>query len=247
MRTFGIIGYPLKQTFSPTYFGEKFSKEGIDARYLTFPLSSITDFKGLLEQHPYIAGLNVTIPYKEQVIPYLDELDSEAAKIGAVNVIKFTRNGGKLHLKGYNSDVKGFLDSLKPMIKPWHTKALIFGTGGASKAVAHALANEGILYRFVSRNPKSSSEVGYSDLSPEIISEYKLLINTTPLGMYPNSDNAPEIPYEGIGDKHLAYDVVYNPDTTLFLKKAQERGAQIKNGLDMLYLQAKEAWRIWNL
>ncbi|HHT99696.1 MAG TPA: shikimate dehydrogenase [Bacteroidales bacterium] len=247
MRTFGIIGYPLKQTFSPTYFGEKFSKEGIDARYLTYPLSSITEFKGLLEQHPYIAGLNVTIPYKEQVIPYLDELDSEAAKIGAVNVIKFTREGDKLHLKGYNSDVKGFLDSLKPMMKSWHTKALILGTGGASKAVAHALAREGILYRFVSRNPKSSAEVSYADLNPEIISEYKLIINTTPLGMYPNSDSAPDIPYEGIGEKHLAYDVVYNPDTTLFLKKAQENGAQIKNGLDMLYLQAEEAWRIWNL
>ncbi|ASB50751.1 shikimate dehydrogenase family protein [Alkalitalea saponilacus] len=247
MRTFGLIGYPLSHSFSQGYFTEKFKKEKIDARYLNFPIASISEFKGLLEQHPYLAGLNVTIPYKEQVIPFLDELDEEAGLIGAVNVIKISWNNNKPFLKGFNSDVTGFFNSLTPLIKPEHTKALILGTGGASKAVSHALLKAGILYRFVSRTPKAPSHVSYDSLTPEIISEYKIIINTSPIGMHPNTEEAPDIPYESITENHLVYDLIYNPETTLFMEKAAEKGATIKNGLEMLHLQAEEAWRIWNM
>jgi shikimate dehydrogenase len=246
MRTFGLIGYPLSHSFSQGYFSDKFKKEDIEARYLNFPIASINDFKGLLDQHPYLAGLNVTIPYKEQVLPYLDELDDEAAQIGAVNVIKISWNNKKAVLKGFNSDVKGFFNALKPLLQPWHGKALILGTGGASKAVAHALLKAGILYRFVSRNPKGPSQVDYASLTPEIISEYKLIINTSPLGMYPNMERCPELPYEAMTAQHLVFDLIYNPETTLFMKRASENGAVVKNGLEMLHLQAEEAWKIWN-
>lgn len=246
MRTFGLIGYPLTHSFSQKYFSKKFEDEGIDARYLNFPLNNIGELKGLLEQHPYLAGLNITIPYKEQVLPFLDELDTEAGHIGAVNVIKITWNQGKAHLKGYNSDLKGFSESLAPLLKDHHRKALILGTGGASKAVAHGLLKAGILYRFVSRSPKGPAQVSYEALSPEILSEYKVIVNTSPLGMSPNTDQCPLLPYEALGADHLCYDLIYNPETTLFLQKAAEQGAVIKNGLDMLHLQAEAAWRIWN-
>ncbi len=246
MRTFGLIGYPLTHSFSQGYFSEKFKNEGIEARYLNFPISSIHDFCGLLEQHPYLAGLNVTIPYKEQVLPYLDELDDEAARIGAVNVIKIFWDKKRPFLKGYNSDVKGFFNALQPLLQPWHGKALILGTGGASKAVAHGLLNAGILYRFVSRHPKGPSQVSYEALTPEIISEYKLIINTSPLGMYPNIETCPPLSYEAITQQHLIFDLIYNPETTLFMKRASENGAVVKNGLEMLHLQAEEAWKIWN-
>jgi shikimate dehydrogenase len=246
MRTFGLIGYPLSHSFSQGYFTDKFRNEGIEARYLNFPIASINDFRGLLDQHPYLAGLNVTIPYKEQILPYIDELDEEAAHIGAVNVIKVIWKNKKPLLKGYNSDVKGFLDALQPMLQPWHGKALILGTGGASKAVAHGLLKAGILYRFVSRNPQTPSQVSYDSLTPEIISEYKLIINTSPLGMYPKTDECPDLPYAAISEKHLIYDLIYNPQMTLFMKRAAENGAVVKNGLEMLHLQAEEAWRIWN-
>ncbi len=246
MRTFGLIGYPLSHSFSQGYFSDKFRNENIEARYLNFPIASINEFKGLLDQHPYLAGLNVTIPYKEQVLPYLDELDDEAAQIGAVNVIKISWIHNKPILKGYNSDVKGFFNALNPMLQPWHGKALILGTGGASKAVAHALLKAGILYRFVSRHPKGPTQVDYASLTPEIISEYKLIINTSPLGMYPNMERCPDLPYEAISAQHLVFDLIYNPETTLFMKKAAENGAVVKNGLEMLHLQAEEAWKIWN-
>jgi shikimate dehydrogenase len=247
MRTFGLIGYPLGHSFSQGYFSKKFEEEKIDARYLNFAIPTINEFKGLLNQHPYLAGLNVTIPYKQQVIPFLDELDDEASKIGAVNVIKITWKGDKPVLKGYNSDVHGFLESLQPLLQPWHSKALILGTGGASKAVAHGLLKAGILYRCVSRNPKSPAHVSYSSLTPEILSEYKVIINTSPLGMYPETETCPPIPYEGITSQHLVYDLIYNPAETLLMKKASQKGALTKNGLEMLRLQAEEAWRIWNL
>ncbi len=246
MRTFGLIGYPLTHSFSQGYFSDKFKNEGIEARYLNFPIASISDFRGLLEQHPYLAGLNVTIPYKEQILPYLDELDDEAARIGAVNVIKIIWQNKKPVLKGYNSDVKGFFNALKPLLQPWHGKALILGTGGASKAVAHGLLNAGILYRFVSRTPKGPSQVNYEALTPEIISEYKLIINTSPLGMFPDIKNCPPLPYDAITEQHLIFDLIYNPETTLFMKRASENGAVVKNGLEMLHLQAEEAWQIWN-
>ncbi|HBG86730.1 MAG TPA: shikimate dehydrogenase [Marinilabiliaceae bacterium] len=247
MKTFGIIGYPLAQSFSQSYFSEKFQKLGIDARYLSFPIPAITEFRGLLQQHPYLAGLNVTIPYKEQILPFLDDLDKEAGLIGAVNVIKINWDGKKPYLVGYNSDVKGFHDSLQALLKPIHNKALILGTGGASKAVAHALIKLGVSFRFVSRTPKAPAHVSYEELTPEIMEEYKLIINSSPVGMYPNSDQSPAIPYNCLSANHLVYDLVYNPDPTIFLKKASENGAMVKNGLEMLHLQAEEAWRIWNL
>lgn len=248
MKTFGLIGYPLSHSFSQGYFSKKFESERIDARYLNFAIEKIDEFPGLLKQHPYLAGLNVTIPYKQQIVPYLNELDTEASEIGAVNVIKITWTySGEPYLKGYNSDVKGFVGSLEPMLKPWHSKALILGTGGASKAVAHGLLKSGILYRLVSRKPQGASHVSYDDLTPEIISEYKLIINTSPKGMFPNVDECPSIPYHAITEKHLVIDLIYNPETTLFMKKASQKGAIVKNGMEMLHLQAEEAWRIWNL
>ena len=246
MRTFGLIGYPLSHSFSQGYFSEKFKNEGIKARYLNFPIASINDFSGLLDQHPYLAGLNVTIPYKEQVLPYLDELDDEAARIGAANVIKIIWKDNKRILKGYNSDINGFLHALRPLLQPWHTKALILGTGGASKAVSYALLKAGIFYRFVSRTPKAPAQVNYNELTPEIVSEYKVIINTSPVGMYPNTESRPDLPYEAISKQHLIFDLIYNPKMTLFMKSAAENGAIVKNGLEMLHLQAEESWKIWN-
>ena len=168
MNTFGLIGFPLSHSFSLGYFTDKFKNGKIDARYLNFAIETIAEFSGLLKQHPYLAGLNVTIPYKQQIISFLDELDAEASEVGAVNVIKITWNENKPYLKGYNSDVKGFMESLEPLLKPWHSKALILGTGGASKAVAHSLLKAGLLYRMVSRHPQGASHVSYTDLTPEI-------------------------------------------------------------------------------
>jgi shikimate dehydrogenase len=246
MKTYGLIGFPLSHSFSQKYFTDKFSKEKIDARYLNFPIESISELPGLLKQHPYLAGLNVTIPYKQQIIPFLNELDAETSEIGAVNVVKITWANGQPILKGYNSDVKGFTRSLEPLLKPVHNKALILGTGGASRAVAHGLLKLGILYRLVSRNPQGPSHVSYNDLTPEIISEYKLIINTSPVGMYPNVDQCPTIPYEAISDQHVVFDLVYNPEQTLLMQKSAAQGATVKNGLEMLHLQAEEAWHIWN-
>ena len=246
MKTYGLIGYPLEHSFSQRYFTEKFEKEDINARYLNFPISSIEDFPELFTHHPYLAGLNVTIPYKEQVFKYLDDINPVAEKIGAVNVIKITWNNLNYKLKGYNSDIVGFRASLFPLLTIDHKKALVLGTGGASKAVAEALNLLNIDFKYVSRSPKGSGIIAYEDLNEEIVAEYKLIINTTPLGMYPNVDNCPDIPYDAITPGHLLYDLVYNPEETLFLKKGREKGAKTKNGLEMLYLQAEEAWRIWN-
>ncbi len=246
MKTYGLIGYPLEHSFSQHYFTKKFKRENIEARYLNFAISDIKEFPELLAHHPYLAGLNVTIPYKQQVIDFLDAVDSIANEIGAVNVIKIIREGEKVSLKGYNSDVVGFVRSLAPLIKPEHKKALILGTGGASKAVAHGLRQMGLLYRFVSRTPFNPSQVSYESLTPEIVSHYKLIINTTPLGMFPRNQTCPDIPYESITPQHLAYDLVYNPPSTLFMQKCASKGAVVKNGLEMLHLQAEAAWEIWN-
>ncbi len=246
MKTYGLIGFPLKHSFSQKYFTEKFTKESINARYLNFPISSIKDFPELFKHHPYLAGLNVTIPYKQQVISFLDELDDIAKKIGAVNVIKILWKNNKPNLKGYNSDFVGFKNSLTPLLTQEHKKALILGTGGASKAVAEALKQLNIDFKYVSRTPKKSGVLTYDLVTGEILSEYTLIVNTTPLGMYPNIETYPNIPYDAISSEHLFYDLVYNPEETLFLKNAKAYGAKIKNGLEMLYLQAEEAWRIWN-
>lgn len=246
MKTYGLIGYPLAQSFSQKYFSAKFEKEGINAQYLNFPIPTIDEFKELIGHHPYIAGMNVTIPYKERVIPFLDELDDTAREIGAVNVIKFNWDGTKPHLKGYNSDTIGFYNSLKPLLQPHHTKALILGTGGAAKSVAYSLKKLGISYRFVSRQPHGLGHVTYDQLTREIMESYHLIVNTSPLGMYPNVNASPDIPYQFLGKQHLLYDVVYNPEVTEFLQKGLEQGASIKNGLEMLHLQANAAWEIWN-
>lgn len=242
---YGLIGYPLTHSFSQQYFNRKFDAEHIAARYVNFEIPEISDFTDIIKGNPNIKGLNVTIPYKEQVIPYLDELDPDTAEIGAVNVIKFIRNGNQLRLKGYNSDVIGFSDSLSPLLTADMKYALVLGTGGASKAVMHALRKLGITPTLVSRTP-APGRYTYSDLTPEIMAKNLLIVNTTPLGMYPHMDECPAIPYDCLTPAHLCYDLLYNPDVTLFMKKSAEHGASTKNGLEMLLLQAFAAWNIWN-
>jgi len=245
MRYFGIIGYPLTHSYSSVFFTDKFKLLNIDAQYINFPIESINLLPDLLKSHPNLEGLNVTMPYKEQIFPFLDELNIEVEKTSAVNVVKIIHKDKKIKLKGYNTDVYGFVNSIIPLLKPHHKKALILGTGGASKAVAYGLSLLDINYFSVSRF-SSENNLDYNLLTPEIISEHKLIINTTPLGMYPDVDSFPEIPFQGFSKEHLAYDLIYNPDTTLFLEKASNYGAIVKNGLEMLVLQAEEAWRIWN-
>lgn len=237
---YGIIGYPLAHSFSPAYFKKKFAEHHTDAIYEAFSLADINEFPALLSTHPDIAGLNVTIPHKEAVIEYLDELDSIAAEIGAVNCIVF-KNGKR---KGYNTDIIGFERSLIPLLQPQHTQALILGTGGSSKAVAYVLKQLGIGYRFVSRT-KQGDCLTYEELAPEVIEQHKLIINTTSQGMYPNVDSAPALPYEAITPQHLLYDLIYNPEETVFLSKGVEQGAAVKNGFEMLQLQAEASWDIW--
>ena len=244
-RLYGLIGYPLIHSFSQNYFNQKFEAEGIDAKYVNFEIADIGELMEVVSENANLCGLNVTIPYKEQVIPYLDEVDEDAAKIGAVNVIKFIRGKNSLKFKGYNSDIIGFCDSLKPLLKPEHKKALILGTGGAAKAVYHGLLNLGIVPMYVSRS-KRDGMLTYGDLSAAVMNEYKVIVNATPLGMYPHVDECPNIPYHLLTPSHLCYDLLYNPDVTLFMKRAEEQGATIKNGLEMLLLQAFAAWNIWN-
>lgn len=244
---YGLIGYPLGHSFSRGYFNEKFKAEGIDAEYLNFEIPTIDDFIEVVESNPDLKGLNVTIPYKEQVINYLDELAPDARQIGAVNVIQIIRQPkGKVKLVGHNSDVIGFTQSIDPLLKPHHHKALVLGTGGASKAVFHGLKSLGIEPTYVSRTPKDPSYLTYSQLTPEVMAGHTVIVNTTPLGMYPKADACPDIPYNLLTADHLLYDVVYNPDETLFMKRGQAQGATVKNGLEMLLLQAFAAWEIWN-
>lgn len=243
---YGLIGYPLGHSFSRGYFNEKFKAEGIDAEYLNFEIPSIDDFMEVIEENPDLKGLNVTIPYKESVINYLDELAPAARQIGAVNVIQIVRQPkGKVKLVGHNSDVIGFTQSIEPLLKPHHRKALVLGTGGASKAVFHGLKSLGIEPTQASRTPKDPTYLTYGQLTPEIMTEHTVIVNTTPLGMYPKTDTCPDIPYELLTADHLLYDVVYNPDETLFMKRGKAQGASVKNGLEMLLLQAFAAWKIW--
>lgn len=246
MRTFGLIGFPLSHSFSKKYFTEKFESEGIaNCSYELFPIEEAALLPGLLENNPSLCGLNVTIPHKLGVMPFLTEIDEAAAEIGAVNCISIKEENGKTSLKGYNTDVYGFAESLKPLLKDNHKKALVFGNGGAANAVKYALGKLGIEYLIVVRKPMSDT-VLYSDVTPTILADYPLLINTTPLGMSPNYDSAPDIPYESLTSAHLAYDLVYNPEETLFLANCKRQGAEVKNGLEMLYLQAERSWQIWN-
>jgi shikimate dehydrogenase len=238
---YGIIGYPLLTTFSPGYFQEKFKQLGINETYDKFPLEKMEDLKELLKTYLSLKGLNVTIPYKQVVIPFLNELDDTAKKIGAVNCIQFKE--GKLI--GYNTDTIGFYNSIKPLLHKHHDKALILGTGGASKAVAYALQQLQIPFQFVSREKKEGQLI-YSDLDETIIKAHKLIINTTPLGMKPFEGMSPEMPYSAISPEHLLYDLIYSPEETSFLQQGKSRGAIIKNGYEMLIGQAEAAWEIWN-
>ncbi|HMR91149.1 MAG TPA: shikimate dehydrogenase [Chitinophagaceae bacterium] len=242
MRLYGLIGYPLTHSFSKKYFTEKFEREGLSPAYgyELFPIPDINGLPAVIDSHPELAGLNVTIPYKEQVLAYLGDADTSVKQIGACNCIRID-NG---RLKGYNTDVTGFHQTLLQKWQPSHNKALILGTGGAAKAVQWVLAQIGIPYQNVSRKA-GAGNLSYSMLTPEDIAAHPLIINTTPLGMYPAADTAPLIPYEGITPGHYLYDLVYNPATTLFLQKGQERGATIQNGAAMLVIQAEESWKIW--
>jgi len=242
MRCFGLIGYPLSHSFSENYLAEKFQREKIhDAVYKNFPLETIQQLPQLIIKHTNISGLNITIPHKESVMDFLDETDTSAKNIGAVNVLKI-QNG---KLKGFNTDHIGFLRSLKPSLQTHHRKALILGTGGSSKAVSYVLSLLNIEYKYVSRNTIENGFT-YSDLNAEILNEFWLLINTTPLGMFPENDVCPPLPYEHLISKHLLFDLIYNPAETLFLQKGKTQGATTKNGLEMLQIQAEESWKIWN-
>ena len=245
MEKYGLIGYPLRHSFSIGYFNEKFRSEGINAEYVNFEIPNINDFMEVIEENPNLCGLNVTIPYKEQVIPFLNELDRDTAKIGAVNVIKIIRQPkGKVKLVGYNSDIIGFKRSIEPLLNETHRKALILGTGGASKAVFQGLKQLGVGATLVSRKPKEHC-ITYEEITPKTMQQYTVIVNTTPLGMYPNINACPDIPYDLLTPDHLLYDLLYNPDETLFMKKGKEKGAVVKNGLEMLLLQAFAAWEIW--
>lgn len=244
MRYFGLIGKPLVHSFSQHYFTQKFQEESIDAAYGLYELDKIEDLKLLLQQKVF-SGLNVTIPYKQSILPYLAELDETAKAVGAVNVIKFVRRSGEVVLKGYNSDVIGFHDSLVPLLRPYHKRALVFGTGGASKAVEYVLRRLGIEVQLVSRQAKDSV-LSYEQITPEVLQNFQILVNATPLGTFPHVDTCVDIPYQNITNKHLLYDLVYNPQETLFLRYGKERGAQVMNGYAMLRGQAEAAWEIWN-
>ena len=242
MRAFGLIGYPLGHSFSKKYFTDKFAREGITENvYELYPLEQIGQIEELLNSNPNLAGLNVTIPYKEQVIAYLDSLSPVVEEIGACNCIHI-QDG---RLMGHNTDVIGFSRSLLPKLKPHHKRALILGTGGSSKAVAYTLKELNIPFLQVSRNP-SEGMIGYEEMDQSMLEAHTLLINTTPVGMYPDIEKAPAIPYQFIGAGHYLFDLVYNPERTRFLQEGVLRGATVENGSDMLVIQAEASWEIWN-
>lgn len=242
-KQYGLIGKDITYSFSQNYFTQKFKQLHLtDSSYSNFDIDKISEFSDIIERFDNLKGLNVTIPYKQAVIPYLDSLSKKATQIGAVNTIRITK---KNKLKGYNTDWYGFYHSLKPLLKKQHTHALILGTGGASKAIEYVLQKLGIAYKFVSRT-KLDNELTYEDLNQEIITQYTLIINTTPLGTFPNVEDKPYIPYQYISNQHLVYDLIYNPEKTEFLRLAEQNQATIKNGHEMLVLQAEKAYRIWS-
>lgn len=245
MDKYGLIGYPLGHSFSVNYFNQKFADEGINAKYINFEIPDVEQIIEVVSAHPELRGLNVTIPYKERIIEFLDQLSPEARAIGAVNVIRVTHDGGKIHMKGYNSDVIGFTQSIEPMLESYHKKALVLGTGGASKAVCYGLKSLGIEPVCVSRYERPNT-ICYCNITPEVVHEYNVIVNCTPLGMFPRTNECPQLPYEALDERNILYDLVYNPDTTLFMKRGAEHGAQVKNGLEMLLLQAFASWEMWN-
>ena len=245
MDKYGLIGYPLGHSFSVNYFNQKFADEGINAKYINFEIADVEQIIEVIAANPELKGLNVTIPHKERVIEFLDQLSPEARAIGAVNVIRVTHDGGKIYMKGFNSDVIGFTQSIEPMLESYHKRALVLGTGGASKAICYGLKSLGVEPVCVSRYERPET-ICYKDITPEVVKEYNVIVNCTPVGMFPHSNECPKLPYEALDDKNILYDLVYNPDTTLFMKKGAERGAQVKNGLEMLLLQAFASWEMWN-
>ena len=247
MIRYGLIGFPLTHSFSKRYFTEKFETESIDSTYDNFEIDNIGKFPEIIKNDPELIGLNVTIPYKELVIPFLDDLNGSAKEIGAVNTIKIVRTRSKVHLKGFNTDTYGFETSLKPLLKPHHKKALILGTGGASKALKYVLRKLGIEYISASIEELKEYEISYENIDEKIMKERLLIINATPLGTYPKVETYPNIPYLYITDKHLLFDLVYNPEITAFLRKGLNMGAATKNGYEMLLLQAKKSYEIWNM
>jgi shikimate dehydrogenase len=253
MNTYGLIGYPLGHSFSRKFFTEKFAKEGIDAQYLNFEIPSIEEFPNIIKNNPTLKGLNVTIPYKQQVMQYLDDISEEAKAIGAVNVVKVEHLPGfdgkvakDVKLTGHNSDVIGFVESINPLLKPHHKKALIFGTGGASKAIRYGLEKKlGMETLFVSRSARKGM-ITYEEVTDEVLREYEVIVNCSPVGMYPHMDECPALPYGFMSENHLLYDLVYNPEETLFMKKGATMGASVKNGHEMLIRQALASWTKWN-
>ena len=247
MKKYGIIGYPLAQSASPAFFNDKFAKEGIDAHYSPYEIESVNSLPGILEKNPELQGFNVTIPHKVEVMKHLEGMSREAKAINAVNVVKVTHDAnGKPHLFGYNSDVRGFTRSIETLLSESHKKALVLGTGGASKAIVYALQQLGIETLSVSRKA-SDKAIAYKDITPEIMQTHTVIVNCTPLGMVGHGvDQCPDIPYSLLNEGHLLYDIVYNPENTLFLQKGAAQGAKTKSGYEMWYLQALASWEIWN-
>lgn len=245
MKRYGLIGYPLGHSFSAGYFARKFKAEGIDAEYLNYEIPTAELLPDVVRENPTLAGLNVTIPHKQAVIPLLDSLSDEARAIGAVNVIRIDRRDGKTFLRGFNADVIGFTRSIRPLLRPTHRAALVLGTGGASKAVVHGLHQLGLTTQYVSRTPHGDT-IGYDDLTPEVMATHTVVVNCTPAGMFPHVEACPDLPYGLATPDHLFYDLIYNPEETLFLRRAAEQGSTVKNGLEMLHLQAEASWAFWN-
>ena len=246
MDRYGLIGYPLGHSFSISYFNQKFADEGINAKYENYEISDIDMLPEIIEKTPDLKGLNVTIPYKEKVLNFRDSISPEARAIGAVNVIRVTHQGSKTLLKGFNSDVIGFTQSIEPMLdKKWHHKALVLGTGGASKAICYGLKSLGIEPVYVSRYERPGT-IQYESITPEVVREYNVIVNCTPVGMYPKTEECPPLPYEAMDHHTILYDLIYNPDQTLFMKRGAEYGADVKNGLEMLLLQAFASWEFWH-
>lgn len=247
MDKYGLIGFPLGHSFSRKFFTEKFETEHIDAEYLNFEIPSTDMLLEVVARNPELKGLNCTIPHKQAIMPMLDELSDEAKEIGAVNVIKVSRKEGKngaFHLKGYNSDIIGFMNSIRPLLKPHHQKALILGTGGASRAIRVGLSKLGLEWKYVSRRP-AEGQFTYEDITPEVLRQYEVIVNCSPVGMFPHVDEAPALPYEAMTERTLLYDLVYNPLETEFMKRGAKYGATTKNGLEMLHLQALASWDFW--
>lgn len=246
MNIYGLIGKPLEHSFSRDYFSQKFAKKHIDAEYRLWEMNTLPDLHEFARENPQLKGLNITIPYKRAVLSEMDEIYTPVLLVGSMNVIKVHRNGDAIFLKGFNTDIIGFEKSLKPLLKGHKIiRALILGTGGSSHSVAYVLRKLGIYFSYVTRKPEKMETMGYSWITPAIMEEFHLIVNTSPVGMFPDTEHAPAIPYEMLTPNHILFDLIYNPEETLFLKKGKAQGATVKNGLEMLKIQAEESWKIW--